>query len=92
MKSEGYAEIIDKIKGNDWINFKVIGIDRYEAALILEVLEKKLKESERRHKAYMNNSEELKRKSSERYYANKAKISQERKEKYIVSKLEVFRK
>jgi len=91
-KSIRYAEIREKLQANDWINFKRVGLDRTEAALIIELLEKRQKELDRQKKRYENNREERQKESRERYYANKLKINEGRKKQYVVSKLEVFKK
>ena len=84
--------LISRIEGQDWNAYKCLGIDKTEAKLVLELLNKWKRESDRHMQEYAENTDYYKKINSDRYYAKKEKISQNRKRKYQVSKLEVFRK
>lgn len=84
--------LISRIEGHNWTDYKSLGIDQAESKLILQLLNKWKRESDRHMREYAENTDYYKKVNSERYYANKAKISKGRKQKYQVSKLEVFKK
>ena len=84
--------LISRIEGNDWNEFKGLVIDQAEGKLILQLLNKWKRESDRHMQEYAENTDYYKKVNSDRYYAKKEKISQNRKRKYQVNKLEVFRK
>ena len=84
--------LISRIEGQDWNAYKCLGIDKTEAKLVLELLNKWKRESDRHKKEYAENTDYYKKINCDRYYAKKEKINQDRKRKYQVSKLEVFRK
>ena len=69
--------LISRIEGQDWNAYKCLGIDKTEAKLVLELL---------------NKWNYYKKINCDRYYAKKEKINQSRKKKYQASKVEVFRK
>lgn len=91
-KRELCEDLIDKIEEHSFDNFKSLGFDKAETDFLLLLLRKWKSESDRHQKLYANNTEHYKKVNSERYYANKAKISKGKKQKYQVSKLEVFKK
>ena len=74
--------LISRIEGQDWNAYKCLGIDKTEAKL----------ESDRHKKEYAQNQDYYKKINCDRYYAKKEKISQNRKRKYQISKVEVFKK
>jgi hypothetical protein len=84
--------LISRIEGQDWNAYKCLGIDKTEAKLVLELLNKWKRESDRHKKEYAQNQDYYKKINCDRYYAKKEKINKNRKRKYQVSKLEVFRK
>ena len=84
--------LISRIEGQDWNAYKCLGIDKTEAKLVLELLNKWKRESDRHKKEYAQNTDYYKKINCDRYYAKKEKINQNRKRKYQVSKLEVFKK
>jgi 23S rRNA G2069 N7-methylase RlmK/C1962 C5-methylase RlmI len=84
--------LISRIEGNDWNEFKGLVIDQAESKLILQLLNKWKRESDRHMQEYAENTDYYKKVNSDRYYAKKEKINQSRKKKYQVSKVEVFRK
>jgi hypothetical protein len=84
--------LITRIEDQDWNAYKCLGIDKTEAKLVLELLNKWKRESDRHKKEYAQNQDYYKKVNSDRYYAKKEKINQSRKRKYQVSKVEVFRK
>ena len=97
-KREQCIELIDKIESHDWTNYKCCGFDRTETAILLQLLQKWKRESDRHKKDYSENSDYYKKINSDRYYKNKTKISEGRKTKYRqekpydLAKLEVFKK
>ena len=84
--------LISRIEGHNWTDYKCLGIDQAESKLILQLLNKWKKESDRHKKEYAENTDYYKKINCDRYYAKKEKINQNRKRKYQVSKVEVFRK
>jgi hypothetical protein len=88
-KRELCEDLIEKIEDHP---FDSLGLDKAESDFLLLLLRKWKSESDRHQKLYADNPEHYKKVNSERYYANKAKISKGRKQKYQVSKLEVFKK
>lgn len=88
-KRELCEDLIEKIEDHP---FDSLGFDKTETDFLLLLLRKWKSESDRHQKLYADNPEHYKKVNSERYYANKAKISKGRKQKYQVSKLEVFKK
>lgn len=88
-KRELCEDLIEKIEDH---TFDILGFDKAETDFLLLLLRKWKNESDRHQKLYANNTEYYKKVNSERYYANKAKISKGRKQKYQVDKLEVFKK
>ena len=91
-KREQCIELIDRIESHDWDNFKSCGFDKTETDLLLQLLKRWKRESDKHKRLYSKNSEYYKKVNSDRYYANKLKISQQRKKHYSISKLEVFKK
>ena len=91
-KREQCIELIDRIESHDWNNFKSCGFDKTETAVLLQLLQKWMSESNRHKREYAENSDYYKKVNSDRYYAKKDKESQRRKKKYSASKLEVFKK
>ena len=89
---EQCAALIDKIETHSWKQYRFCAFDQKEADVLLQLLQKWMSESNRHQKEYAENSDYYKKINSDRYYANKAKINQGRKDKYRVNKLEVFKK
>jgi hypothetical protein len=89
-KSEQFVKLLGKIRLHDWIERKHISFNQTETALILEVLERRERELENHKKWYAANSERLKKKSSARYYANKTKICEQKKQKRVMGAFKAY--
>lgn len=89
-KSEQYINILGKIRVHDWIEKKRISFNQDETAIILELLERRERELENHKKWYAANSERLKKKSSDRYYANKTKICEQKKQKRVMGAFKAY--
>jgi hypothetical protein len=88
-KRELCEDLIEKIEDHP---FDILGLDKAEVDFLLLLLKKWKRESDRHKQEYAENKDYYKMVNCERYYAKKAKINQNRKRKYQVSKLEVFKK
>ena len=91
-KRELCEGLIEKIEDHPFDSFKSLGFDKTEADFLLLLLKKWKSESDRHQREYANNSDYYKKINSDRYYANKAKISTKRKQKYLADVVEVFKK
>ena len=88
--SKNYLKIMARIQVHDWGEQKKISFNEADAALILELIERREKELEGHRARYAANSEEMKRKSSERYYANKTKICEQKKQKRVMGAFKAY--
>lgn len=88
--SKQYLNIMARIQVHDWIESKKISFNQDDAALILELIERREKQLEDHRARYAANSEEMKRKSSENYYANKTKICEQKKQKRVMGAFKAY--
>lgn len=88
--SKNYLKIMARIQVHDWEEQKKISFNEADAALILELIERREKELESHRARYAANSEEMKRKSSERYYTNKTKICEQKKQKRVMGAFKAY--
>lgn len=88
--SKQYLNIMARIQVHDWIESKKISFNQDDAALILELIERRERQLEDHRARYSANSEEMKKKSSERYYKNKVKTCQQKKQKRMMGAFKAY--
>ena len=91
-QKERINALVRKLKKHSYFMEGDCKLSREEAALVLNILDKKKKKSERQHERYMSNQEYYQQKGRERYAKNKEAINEKRRQaRYLKEVEEAFK-
>lgn len=84
--------LVRKLKKHSFFMDGDCKLTREEAALVLKIIDKKQKKSERQHERYMSNLEYYRQKGRDRYAAKKEEINEKRRQaRYMKDMEETFK-
>jgi hypothetical protein len=84
--------LVRKLKKHSYFMDGDCKLTREEAALVLKIIDKKQKKSERQHERYMSNKDYYRQKGRERYAAKKEEINEKRRQaRYLKDVEETFK-
>lgn len=84
--------LVRKLKKHSYFMDGDCKLTREEAALVLKIIDKKQKKSERQHERYISNQDYYRQKGRERYAAKKEEINEKRRQaRYLKDVEETFK-